>query len=200
MLNTGLKALAPLGLAAVLALGLSACSGETAPEPPPAGETAEANPCHDLIQGRDVVDGTLQPAVATPAPANPSELHTSDDVRETQFSDTQYVVGWTDLKSAQWDVDALEDVKIVTFEGTVNEDCEIHVMEGGRDTEADPSRIVYTYVGSGIPTNTDAGYLSFKNPLHPDERVVLKLWNLSGGVPSNNEFNLIEDMGDVDLY
>lgn len=200
MLKNGLKALAPLGLAAVLALGVSACSGESAPQPPPAEETSAGISCGDLIQGSVTIDDTLGTALATPAPANPSELRTDEDVRNTEFSDTQYVIGWTDSKSDQWDVDSLEDVKIITFDGARSEGCETHVLEGGRDTAADPGRIVYTYVGTGIPTGTRSGYLTFQNPIHPDERVVVKLWNLSGGVPSNGEFSLIEDMGDVNLY
>lgn len=201
MLNNGLKALAPLGLAAVLALGLSACGGESSPPTSPQETAAEANPCTVLTQGGNQLNSTLYvQANATPAPVNPSELRTSDDVRDTDFSDTQYVVGWTDLKASQFEAVELEDVKIVTFEGARSEGCKIHDLEGGRDQDASPSDVVFTYVGTGIPTDGKKGYLSFVNPYDADVRVVLELWNLSGGTPSNNEFNLIEAMGDVDLY
>lgn len=192
------KALATIGLAAALSLGVSACGSDSDPEDPTGdGGSSESAECKEVREGSKWLSTTenIGQVYASPVPEGVDADSSTNEFMDAEYSDTRYVVGWKRTPET-YDGESLEDVKIATYAGTPSEGCEITSLEGSKVEKGDQSWDLFSLVGSDAPTDARNAYISFKNPDAPDDRVSVKLWNLSEGMSlSNNELQLVMALG-----
>lgn len=208
-MRTVTKALAGIGLAAALTMGLGACHQDNTPD-----ETTDAVQHPECEQGRPE-NGTndlgerLGLAVATPLPEPGQGLTANSpesDFVDAKYDDNTYVIGWTPPGTGdRVDVDKLEDARIIYWEGATTGPCTVIDLSTARSKGATQTKEVFTAVtGAGVDVPHDArrAVLSFKHPSDENDTgldyVNVDLWNIKKGQdrPTPNAIPWMKELRD----